>query len=638
MGWVVWLTESALCLVASYLVAVALYHDRSVLDRFITTVLVSSTLVLVALHAVGIANRLEPVTLGIVALALFSATAALAWRAAGRARVRESLRHDLAAPWRLVREAWTLREPAVLTLVTATIITAICVVMVWYFRSWTWDPVWYHVPKTHNAIQEHTLRHVPVANPWTSGNPHNVEILAVWNCVFQRDNRLDDSSQLPFLLMGAAAVAAWARRVGASRPLAAGVGAAWITLPPIFLQAHSTHVDVAWNAMFTAAVYFMLGTPERRDRWMCYLCWALFLGTKYTGAFHLALMSPILAGRVAYEVWKARGRRWRVVGDVLLSVAMVLALASFKYVQNWFVHHNPLYPFGFDVKPLGLHFEGHITMESEYGGGTHRPTFFGTPHALQDLVSSWYDSNPFYCPDVRSGGFGTAWRWLLLPCMVIVVGDLVRLRNWRRAWMPVWLFVQAVQVPVPYMSRFVISAASAALVAFVLVHDTARSRAIRTALSLALVVLTWIGYREAYRGWIVYPRYLRRAMEAAPDERAALQIDTFLWPTRWGLARERELGPGDVLTYDESVHFLGDLYSHDYDHRVVYVPSSGDPRDFVRRVQALRARWVGVRSGSAAEQALRATGAEYLFQTPDSYMVMYRMPRPGAPTPALPPR
>jgi hypothetical protein len=36
-----------------------------------------------------------------------------------------------------------------------------------------------------------------------------------------------------------------------------------------------------------------------------------------------------------------------------------------------------------------------------------------------------------------------------------------------------------------------------------------------------------------------------------------------------------------------------------------------------------------VQAGTPHEAALRGVGAEYLFQTPDSTMVMYRMPKGG---------
>lgn len=626
MGWIVWLAESVLCLVASYLTAVAVYPDRGILDRLIATLLVATSLILVAIYACGLANMLAPWPLGVLSLVLFATVLVLALRSAGRERVFVVFRRDLGAPWRLVREAWQLREPAVLTIVTAAIVTGICCIMVWYFRSWTWDAVWYHVPKTYYAIQERTLRHISVPNPWTEGYPQHVEMLAVWNCIFPRDNRFDDSSQIPFLFLGAAAVAAWARRVGASRPFAASVGAAWITLPPVFLQAHSTHVDVAWSAMFTSAMYFMSGPPDRRDRWMCYISWGLFLGTKFTGAFHLALISPYLVWRIVQEIRRAHGQRWRRFGDVLLSVGLVLILGSFKYIQNMVVRGNPLYPFRWTL--LGHTFPGVSTLAGEFGDGSARdPLFLGSPNALQNLVASWFDTDPFYAPDVRSGGFGPVFRYLLLPCVLLVTSDLVRLRNWRRSLLVVVFFVQALQVPAAVWPRFVIGAASASLVALAIVHTDLHSRLLRFVVSCALVVLTFVGYQDAFRGFIVFPRYLERARRADTVERAALQIDTFLWPTRWALQRERELQPGDVITYDQSVHFISDLFSHDYRTRVVYVPSDGDPQAFVHRVRSLNARWVGVQVDTPAERALQAAGAEYLFQTPLSTMAMYRMPR-----------
>jgi hypothetical protein len=106
-------------------------------------------------------------------------------------------------------------------------------------------------------------------------------------------------------------------------------------------------------------------------------------------------------------------------------------------------------------------------------------------------------------------------------------------------------------------------------------------------------------------------------------ERASLQIDVFLWPTQWGVARERELRAGDVFAYDESVHFLQDLFNHDYSHRVVYV-SSANPQRFVQRVRAMRARWVGVGNGSPAAHLLAQDGAEFLFVAPFSNMAVYR--------------
>lgn len=625
MGWFVWIVESALVFAASYAAAAAVYPDRGFLERFVAAFLFDTTLILVALHLTGFAHRLEPVSLALTATALSAATFAAARRAVGGAVIARCAREDLRAPLRLARDTWREGEIAVGVFVPAALAFGTCALMIYFYRSWTWDPAWYHVPETSYAIQERSLDWISTPNVWTQANPRNVEILAVWNCIFPKDNRFDDSAQLPFLLLGAAVVALWCRRVGASRPFAAAMGATWIALPPVFLQAHSTHTDVAWNAMFTAAVYYTIAKPERRDRWMMFLCWGLFLGTKYTALFHLALWAPWLIARAVVELRAApEGKRWRLFGDIAASASLGPVLGLWKHVQNFIHTGNPMFPFDVKIRSLGIHLPGPSDPGQEYGSGPDQsPTFFGAPNAARELITSWFDSNPFYSPDVRSGGFGPVFRWLLLFAVIALALDLIRGRNWRRGAIPLLLFVEALQVPVPYMTRFILSAGCASLVALAIVYTEVRPRLPRALIAAALVALTWHGWTEAYRGFIVHPRYWERARSASVVERAALQIDVFLWPTRWGLARERELRPGDVFAYDESVHFLQDLFNHDYSTRVIYV-SSANPAAFVARVRALRARWVGVANGSAAARALAAQGAEFLFVAPFSNMAVYR--------------
>ena len=86
-----------------------------------------------------------------------------------------------------------------------------------------------------------------------------------------------------------------------------------------------------------------------------------------------------------------------------------------------------------------------------------------------------------------------------------------------------------------------------------------------------------------------------------------------------------ELHAGDVIAYDEGVHFLNDLFNHDFGPRVEFVSSRLTPAQYIARLRALRAKWVGVTRGTAAEQALVEAGGEFLFQTPDSPMAMYRL-------------
>ena len=266
MGWIVWFLDTVLCIAAAYLVAVATYPDRGTVDRLVVTLLVTPALILLDIQACGIAGHFEGGPLTLVGGVLFGGVGAIAFRAAGLATVRTTLRSDLTAPCRLVADVWGEKEPAILTLAPAGMALFVVCRMVWYFKSWTWDPVWYHVPITNYVIQNRSLDWFDTHELFAQGYARNVELLAAWNCVFQHDNRLDESSQLPFAILGVCVLAAWARRLGSSRPMALAVGAAWYALPPVFLESLSTHVDVAVGALFPAAMYFASAAPERELR------------------------------------------------------------------------------------------------------------------------------------------------------------------------------------------------------------------------------------------------------------------------------------------------------------------------------------------------------------------------------------
>jgi hypothetical protein len=626
MGWFVWLVETSLAVGAGFLLAAAFLRERGVLERAVAAILVSVSLILVALQLCGFAGRLDRWTLGVVAPVLFAGAAAVALRRVSLREALQLLRQDCRAPLRLVQEAWAERELGVAVLLPAATVLAVVTVMVWFFKSWSWDPVWYHVPITSLAIQNHSLARPDTHIPWVVNYAWNVEVLAVWNTLFPMDNRLDDSAQLPFFLLGALVVAAWARRLGASRAWSVALGAAWMTLPPVFLQAHSTYVDVASGALFSAAVFFLSGRVSAVDRWLCLLSLGLYAGAKFTGLFHLALVAPWVAARGVIELWRAPGQRWRLFGYQLLSVAALAAVGASKYVQNAVHTGNPISPFRTPLPLLGWELPGHFDQGFLYAQPGHTDlTFFRLSGDLVRMLTNWFDAQPHYLPDVRSGGLGALFRWLLLPCLLIVAADVVRLRDWRRGLPVVALFGLAVVVPYASWPRYIIPAGTAGLVALALVSQQLPGRWFRQGVAVALVGLSTYALAHGFRGLVVFPKHFLASFRASPELRASLQIDSILWPTEWALRREQELAAGDVVAYDESTVFLQELFTRDYRTRVTFVSSQGKPEAYIQRLRALRARWVGVDRESAAARAVQESGGELLFVAPASKLAMYRM-------------
>ena len=635
MGWIIWIVETLLCLGASWLVAAALYPERGVLQRLIATLLVAPTLILLAMQALGLPGWLRPVWLGLLAPGVFAVPAWVAWRRVGGERALALWRSDVRAPARLLRAAWQEREPAVLLWLAGAGVLLFAALLVWIYKSWTWDPTWYHVPITGYAIQTGSLDWIETSVPWTQSHPKNVELLAAWNCIFPLDNRLDDSSQLPFAVLGAAVTAAWAHEAGARRAFAAGVGAAWVLLPPMFLQMWSTHVDVACGAFLSAAVFFLRERPSARDRWMCLLALGLYAGSKMTGAFHLLMLGPWVAARAGVELWRARGERWRRAGDVVLSVLALMAVGSFKYFQNLWKTGNPLWAFRVKVPLLGTELPGRFDPADFYGSRPgESPLFFGSPGALAQLLRSWYVEVPTFWPDVRTGGFGPVFAWLLVPCLGVLAVLAVLPRNWKRHLPILALALVSLMVQAAWWPRFVIGVASAGLVALGVVHGRVLKGLLRPALSLAFLALTAVTFWRGASAQVhqadlfMYAKHFGEALRASPLKRSALQVVDWLWTTEQNLLKERELRAGDVVVYDQSVDFLAEFFTRDYRTRVEYVPSDGDVREYLARIDALKPRWVGVERGSAAERALaERRGVEFLFQAPRSRIALYRMPR-----------
>ncbi|ATB33181.1 hypothetical protein [Melittangium boletus] len=635
MGWLVWILETGMCLGASWLVAAALYPERGVLHRLIALLLVAPALLLIPIQALGLVGLLRPMWLGLLAPVGFAIAAGAAWRVLGGERTRLLARADLGAPARLVREALSEREPAVLTCVLTVGVWLFAVLLVWIYKSWTWDPVWYHVPITGYAIQTGSLDWIDTSVPWTQSHPKNIELLALWNCIFPSDNRLDDSSQLPFAVLGAAVTAAWAREVGARPAFAAGVGAAWVLLPPMFLQMWSTHVDLACGAFLSAAVFFLRERPNARDRWMSLLAFGLYTGTKMTGAFHLLMLGPWIALRGVWELRNAHGGRWRIAANQALSVLALMAVGSFKYFQNLWKTGNPLWAFKVKVPLLGTELPGLFDPAQFYGSRPgESPLFFGSPGAVLQLLRSWYVEPPVYWPDVRTGGFGPLFAYLLVPCLVWLVLELWRPRHWKHHLPVLALALAALTVQSAWWPRFVMGVATAGLVALGSVQGRLGRALPRLGLSLLFLGLTGVTFwrgasaQVRERELFMYPKHFEETLRSDPSRRAALQVVNWLWPTEWNLRKEQELRAGDVVAYDQSVNFLGEFFTRDYRTRVEYVPSNGDLGAYLARIDALKPRWVGVEGGSQAEWALREwRGAEYLFHAPRSGIVLYRMPQ-----------
>ena len=635
-GYLLWAALSALAIAAGWMLSAAYMPGAGRLARWQAAFLVTASLILTTVQGLGAVGALARAPLALVGLALAGVGIALALgsRRAGGTSLSASARGDAGALAAVAREALASREPIALAAVAALVPIAVSLAIVALLPSWGWDPVWYHTPITNLAVQGHSLGFAETHDVRAAGQPRVVELLSVWNVLLPRDLALDDAAQLPFAALGAIALAAWARRVGASRAQAAGIGACWALAPPVFLQLHSTHVDVAAGALLVTAWVALTGPRfGRAERWTALAAMALYAGTKQSGLFHGAFLGPLFVARaaVAARAELARGGRLApLAGEALLALGALFWLGGgLVYARNALVWGNPTWPYAARLPILGLALPGPLDPAREWT----RP-FFLTPGSLRQLVRSWWTLPPLLWPDIRGGGYGPLFRWLTLPCTGLAAAALFRRPQRREGAAILGLFALALAVPDAWWPRYALAAPAAALAALALVRSWIRGARAGRLLGAAAAALAVAGIAEGWPGYHVLP-LLGPAAQRTHAERATIRCIDWLWPEAAARRRETELREGDAIAYDGGVYFLGQLWARDLRNRALYLPHPADgrrrppsPSDDDAWMRTLRARgavWAAVARGSRAEHALSASGAEMLFELPRSSARMWRL-------------
>jgi hypothetical protein len=190
------------------------------------------------------------------------------------------------------REAW----PA-LGLGRATL--SIAVVSARLLPVWQWDAFGYHLPFVNFVLQSSGFAGVPADLRYISTYPHNIKLGMVWLRAMLPDDRLVDLAQVAYGAGGAVVIAALGRRLGASKQLALLGGAAWLTLPGVFLQLPTDYVDVGTATALLAALFFLAVVPATpRALLVGSLALGLFLGSKPSAPVATVVVGLVAVARV----------------------------------------------------------------------------------------------------------------------------------------------------------------------------------------------------------------------------------------------------------------------------------------------------------------------------------------------------
>lgn len=452
-------------------------------------------------------------------------------------------------PWRSCVSVETL--PLLLVGLAAVVLALIAA---YYLPVWQYDALGYHLPYVNFALQRGTFADIPADMAYLSSYPHIVEdAFIAWRALLP-DDRLVELAQLMFGLLGVLAITAIARQCGARASHAVAAGAAWLTLPAVFLQLPSNYTDVASAALLLSAIVFVLAPAGRPQLLLAGVAIGLFLGSKPNALVAGVLLLVVLTVR-AYRA----GRR----GAMASAWLTVLALGAPTYVINAARHHNPVWPVRIDAGPL--HVPGTQALSTLLHSGAASPHLDGP--LLSRVVRSWSTIvPPLPVFDMRIGGLGLVFL-VALPFAIV--------RALRTRSPAVWLcFAAALATPDPAVARYVLGFAGLVL-AFAMPAVGRLGTRWRQVVFAAVTIVAAHGVWLSYPGLTgegpplsAYPRM------TAEQRRAAVGADG---PPGDFLTVTADLPPGAVTAFDSTMDLPYLAWPSDLSHPAMRIPDNVTP-------------------------------------------------------------
>ncbi len=378
---------------------------------------------------------------------------------------------------------------------TAAVLAALLMFLVAYGATHApltqYDSLSYHLFFPGRWLQDHRLSIIPTpfSDEAQAYAPINGELFFLWLMIPFHGDLLARIGQLPFALLGAVALYALARRLGAGREAAVYPPLFFLLSRPIVEQAVGANVDLVCASMFLAALYFGIVAVDRGKPadWVLFGVGAgLFAGSKYVALVYTPLLLTfpgVWLWRVARAHVKVRRRSasGASTGGARRLLWALPGLAAFAvpwYARNWIVAGSPIYPASLTVAGLTI-----------AQGAFSRTAMLNTIFHTDDL---------HLFPVILARAFGTTLFVVWIP--VALVGGI---RMARRGWWPNGLLVflpiamallHWFAFPVNIDPRFLMPAIAPALLPFAFTFDAPGVwRAIVRSLYGAAVVWILVG-------------------------------------------------------------------------------------------------------------------------------------------------
>ena len=446
-----------------------------------------------------------------------------------------------------------------------------------------YDGLSYHMPMVYSWVQDHRVGQRILVNSISDAYPGNLELHAAWTMAIYGNDQWAGLAQAPFVLLGAIAVVAVARRFDLGLGWALAAAAMFLITPVVVAQVGMIYNDVASVAAFVAGLHFAGRIFDSLEHPRTATGYALLAGLGLGLA--AGIKPPFVLGSVVAGVlilvglcWRLRAWRRPLLLVGLVGVLVAILGAPF-YVRNILIFGNPLAPFAFELGPMKL--PGPLDLETV----TIKPS---TPPEMREFgwlktPAYWFgyqvDPATYGVQGNVQGSLGWQWPVLLVPA---AIGWIALLVARRRAWYPALLLIPMILVflthPTPWIFRYMLFLVVPAVVAFCLLLQWLAARpgklgpAACVALSAVMLVLAVLPFQDAFVARAGYPGVtVTRAMDAPDFIRAAVQKPGVRTCAQPGTEWVGKLPDGTVIGVGRD--FSGCLYGERAQQRVIGLPS-----------------------------------------------------------------
>jgi hypothetical protein len=603
-GFVLFLALSAFAFLAATAVARRASYDGRA-ECLLAVFMLWSTIILAPIHALGLTGTLTRSNLALASAAVsavvFVAASGARWRERGIDAIR-TIGEFFTLPIEALAIAWRARSLLFLAILATFAVLAWTAWLSYLAPSDAWDSLWYHETMVGFAIQNHGYRIVEASPILTPVNvfPRNCEMTSLW-FVFFTDRRwidiINDVYALPVML----AMYCLTKRYAGNRLHAIGWACSLVLMPGFALQLRSSYIDIHALSFYLAALHFGTRPNLRlRDGWMAAMCLGLLLGAK---SFALA-WTPVLAmvTLIGLLPRHLRKRRAATIATVAGGVVLIVALGGIIYIRNWVHFHNPIWPYRLDLPKLGISFPGTEPLSStEF----HRPY----RQMLEDILS--VPSPGYDYPDTKKQGYGMAVPFLVLPLAMAAVPWIAfegfaalmsrRTGETKSGDSGVGNLLLTVLAPLTsafhspalWLSRYNFHVVAGLLIVLSWVGRRLPRLAEGTTVACAVTGLMWLYWAKP--AWFCNSTQAMALARMKPDERVAFTGAGWSIAPEVALAREHELGPGDVVAFTDDSEFYSQLWNERFSNLLVYVPM-GPADDVMQRLEQVRAKWFVTRA------------------------------------------